>query len=69
MRKSLFVLGACQTFLLGACMLPGGNPALGQDKAPVELGKVRWTRDLAAAYKLSKTSKKPIFAFFQEVPG
>lgn len=50
-------------------MLPGSNPALGQDKTPVELGAVQWTRDLDAAYKRSKKSEKPIFAFFQEVPG
>ncbi len=35
----------------------------------VELGTVRWTRDLAAAQKKSAESGKPIFVLFQEVPG
>lgn len=69
MRKTLLVLGFSQFILLGACMMLGANSAHGQDKNPVELGKVRWTRDLDAAYKQSKKTKKPIFAFFQEVPG
>lgn len=36
---------------------------------PVEVGKVEWGRDLNAALSASKTSGKPIFALFQEVPG
>ena len=68
MKKTMMGLGLCQLVLLGACMMLG-SPAHGQDKTAVELGKVRWTRDLDGAYKQSKETGKPIFAFFQEVPG
>jgi hypothetical protein len=36
---------------------------------PLEVGEVKWGRDLDAATKLSKESGKPVFVLFQEVPG
>lgn len=45
------------------------NPLQAQGNLPVELGKVKWGRDLGAALKASKKTGKPVFAFFQEVPG
>ena len=36
---------------------------------PVEVGKVKWQRDLDAALASSKKTGKPVFALFQEVPG
>lgn len=36
---------------------------------PVELGKVKWGRDLAAAKTTSSRTGKPILVLFQEVPG
>ena len=36
---------------------------------PIELGKVNWLRDYDEGKALSKTTKKPIFLLFQEVPG
>ncbi|MEL7338105.1 MAG: VPGUxxT family thioredoxin-like (seleno)protein, type 2, partial [Planctomycetota bacterium] len=36
---------------------------------PVEIGTVKWNRDLDAAYAESKKSGKPVFLLFQEVPG
>jgi len=36
---------------------------------PVELGTVKWSRDLDAALEASKKSAKPVFLLFQEVPG
>ncbi|MGC6465796.1 MAG: hypothetical protein ACON38_16765 [Akkermansiaceae bacterium] len=36
---------------------------------PVELGKVKWSRDLDQTLKTAKTSGKPVFLLFQEVPG
>jgi hypothetical protein len=39
------------------------------DDPPVELGRVRWGRDLDQAKKLASTSGKPILILFQEVPG
>jgi hypothetical protein len=35
----------------------------------IELGKVQWIRSLQDAQKLAKSSGKPIFILFQEVPG
>lgn len=35
----------------------------------VELGQVKWNRDLDAAKKLSLETGKPLFVQFQEVPG
>lgn len=37
--------------------------------APRELGQVRWTRDLEAAFSESREAGKPVFLLFQEVPG
>jgi hypothetical protein len=36
---------------------------------PVAVGKVRWGRDYQAALTTAKSSGKPIFLLFQEVPG
>ena len=36
---------------------------------PVELGKVRWIRDMDIAIQKSAETDKPIFILFQEVPG
>jgi len=34
-----------------------------------ELGKVQWIRDHDAGFKSAKEVAKPVFLFFQEVPG
>ncbi len=39
----------------------GGNP--------VEVGKVKWGRDLDAALETAAEAGKPVFVLFQEVPG
>jgi len=36
---------------------------------PVEVGNVTWTRHFNAALEQSRTSGKPVFVLFQEVPG
>lgn len=36
---------------------------------PVEIGTVKWNRDLDAAFAASKKTGKPVFLLFQEVPG
>ena len=36
---------------------------------PIELGLVRWERNYNIAIQRSKVEKKPVFMFFQEVPG
>lgn len=36
---------------------------------PVEVGDVHWVRDYDGALQASRRSGKPIFLFFQEVPG
>ncbi|MFT5107646.1 MAG: hypothetical protein ACI9UA_003280 [Pseudoalteromonas tetraodonis] len=35
----------------------------------IEIGKVKWGRDLDAALAKSKKTGRPIFILFQEVPG
>lgn len=50
------------TLSAGACALAGDQPA-----QRVELGRVRWRRDLEKA--LGEARKKPAFVLFQEVPG
>lgn len=53
-------------------LLPAGillaAVALGKSTRP-EVGLVDWKRDFDAALKESDSSGKPVFAFFQEVPG
>lgn len=39
------------------------------EATPIEVGRVSWGRDLDAALRESAKSGKPVFAFFQEVPG
>ena len=36
---------------------------------PIEVGSVTWGRDHGAALTASAETGKPVFAFFQEVPG
>ena len=38
-------------------------------RQPIEIGLVRWGRNLEAARKQSSESGKPILLLFQEVPG
>ncbi len=40
-----------------------------QTTNPVEVGKVAWGRDYDMALKEAKSSGKPVFLLFQEVPG
>lgn len=50
--------------------LPLFDPAIfGFNKTPIEVGSVKWTRDWAAAKKLSAETDRPLFVLFQEVPG
>ena len=36
---------------------------------PIELGTVKWSRDLEKSLAAAKVSGKPVFLLFQEVPG
>ncbi|MCU0723665.1 MAG: thioredoxin family protein [Planctomycetes bacterium] len=38
-------------------------------EAPVELGAVRWARDLEGGLKAAKAEGKPVLLLFNEVPG
>ncbi|MFT4568424.1 MAG: hypothetical protein ACI9FN_003393 [Saprospiraceae bacterium] len=49
-------------------LLLAGNLISGQEN-PIELGKVKWLRSYDLAMEESEKSEKPIFLFFQEVPG
>ncbi len=42
--------------------------ALGQDR-PVEMGRVRWHRNLDAAQEMARAADKPMLVLFQEIPG
>jgi hypothetical protein len=37
--------------------------------APIELGKVKWSRDYDATLATAVESEKPVLILFQEVPG
>ena len=62
MRKSMMMAMA----LLGAASLTL-HPSWA--KTPVELGKVKWIRDIDEGVAQAKKTKKPILVLFQEVPG
>ena len=53
-------------FLVGVLGMPVS--LLGEDP-PVELGAVKWGRDVELAKKTSARTGKPIMVLFQEVPG
>ena len=45
------------------------SAAASSEDNPVEVGHVKWGRDYQGALQASRQSGKPIFLFFQEVPG
>ncbi len=45
------------------------DPVPNRTDQPIELGDVRWLRDLDTAVSNSKKQNKPIAILFQEVPG
>jgi hypothetical protein len=54
--------------LLAAASVVANIPVHAAGNA-VEIGAVEWGRDLDAALEASRKTGKPVFAFFQEVPG
>jgi hypothetical protein len=52
-----------------AAIVIGGVCFAAQPSNPIEVGQVSWNRDLAAAFRKSATTKKPVLILFQEVPG
>ena len=36
---------------------------------PVELGRVDWLRDHAAAFAQARRTRRPVLMLFQEIPG
>ena len=65
MLKRLTLLGLLG--VLAAQLYPFVSPAQGQQR--VELGMVKWHRDLESAKALAGKQNKPLFVQFQEVPG
>lgn len=58
--------------LLGVMLLAAsqaGCQSEGGPQNPVEVGKVSWGRDYQVALAAAKTTGKPVFLLFQEVPG
>ncbi len=45
------------------------NTGVNAGAPPVEIGTAKFLRDHDQAMELAKKSGKPVFAFFQEVPG
>jgi len=39
------------------------------DDEPIELGLVKWGRDLDAALIQAQSSRRPVLLLFQEIPG
>ena len=63
---------AFATALSGALFLVASQAGCQPEKPlqnPVAVGKVSWGRDYEAAVASAKTSGKPLFVLFQEVPG
>ncbi|MEZ6186225.1 MAG: VPGUxxT family thioredoxin-like (seleno)protein, type 2 [Planctomycetota bacterium] len=59
MRTPLWTLG----------LLAAGALSAAADDAPVELGRVAWERDFAAAEARARKEEKPLLVLFDEVPG
>ena len=53
-------------FLAGVCTM---SVLTSTADPPIELGAVKWERDLEAAKQKSADSGKPVLVLFQEVPG
>ena len=59
----------CIVALLMAVPAAAQQGASSSATNPKELGKVSWLRDYDQAIAQSKKTGKPLFLFFQEVPG
>jgi hypothetical protein len=58
------------SLVVGLCSLVSWSaPSEDEVENPVEVGAVRWGRDLAAAQQASGETGKPVLLLFQEVPG
>lgn len=55
--------------LLTLAVLTSCSAGTEKNGNPVEVGKITWLRDLPTALDLSKSTGKPVFLLFQEVPG
>jgi len=69
--SSTLALHLTMAFFIAVSLVMGGlqSEAPATQDNPVEVGDVNWTRDYQAALGRSRESGKPIFLFFQEVPG
>ena len=69
-RRSLLImaLGLILSALL-AVVSPGRSNGSPIEDNPIEVGHVIWSRDYQGAVQASRQSGKPVFLFFQEVPG
>ena len=67
--KNLVVLSSVGLCTVFAMLTAVNNVRAEPDKFYVEAGPAKFIRDHDTAIKKSKESGKPVFAFFQEVPG
>ncbi len=62
-----------RSFLTLATLVLGVSPISCQTREPIQnpeaVGKIKWGRDYDTALAQAKTTGKPIFLLFQEVPG
>ncbi|MBT8346097.1 MAG: thioredoxin family protein [Desulfofustis sp.] len=61
-----FFLAVLAAFLF---ISPSWSAAASDQDNPIEIGHVSWSRDYQGALQASRHSGKPVFLFFQEVPG
>ncbi len=52
-----------------AVIFTQGSQSAAEAKNPIEVGSVRWSRDLEGAYEKSLQTARPVLVLFQEVPG
>ena len=70
MKSSFLLNSRLCAILVMSVILPSCAKALDGDlQNPVEIGHVQWGRDVDAGLLTSKTTGKPLFLLFQEVPG
>ena len=68
-RRSLILLVLGSTLTVFHFICPAWTVAASNQDNPIEVGHVNWSRDYPGALQASRRSGKPLFLFFQEVPG
>ncbi len=67
--RSLVILSSIGICALMVMIITSNNLNAEPSNYPVEAGPAKFIRDHDTAMEKAKTTGKPVFAFFQEVPG